>query len=60
MKQRSSGLCETLINIYEANVNAENDESKMPLHMAATVGHLEVCQFLVEKGANVKAVDVSQ
>ncbi len=41
----------------EANVNAEDDDEKTPLHFAAENGHEEEVKALLNKGANVNATD---
>ncbi|MER3589690.1 MAG: hypothetical protein C4322_18925, partial [Mastigocladus sp. ERB_26_1] len=45
--------------IAGANVNPgeDNGSNSIPLHWAATGGHLEVSQVLVENGADMNAID---
>jgi ankyrin repeat protein len=41
-------------------IEARNKEGMTPLHMAAYSGSLEICQLLIENGANVNATDERQ
>jgi ankyrin repeat protein len=38
-------------------VNAKNKFNKTPLHIAAQKGHLEICQLLLERGAEINIRD---
>lgn len=42
---------------FNANVNAEDSEKWTPLHAAATCGHLHLVRYLIDKGANLLAVN---
>lgn len=42
---------------FGANVNAKDSEQWTPLHAAATCGHLHLVKYLIEKGANLLAVN---
>lgn len=38
-------------------VNSADDKGSTPLHLASSQGHLEVVKFLVDKGADIEAVN---
>ncbi|KAK3579169.1 hypothetical protein CHS0354_022704 [Potamilus streckersoni] len=42
---------------FGANVNAKDSELWTPLHAAATCGHVHLCRLLIEKGADLLAVN---
>ncbi|XP_064641758.1 protein phosphatase 1 regulatory subunit 16A-like isoform X2 [Lineus longissimus] len=42
---------------FGANVNAQDSELWTPLHAAATCGHVHLCKYLIEKGADLLAVN---
>ncbi|XP_074646447.1 uncharacterized protein LOC141902560 isoform X2 [Tubulanus polymorphus] len=42
---------------FSANVNAQDSELWTPLHAAATCGHVHLCKYLIEKGADLLAVN---
>ncbi|XP_052815816.1 protein phosphatase 1 regulatory subunit 12B-like isoform X2 [Mya arenaria] len=42
---------------FGANVNAHDSEMWTPLHAAATCGHVHLCKHLIDKGADVLAVN---
>ncbi|KAH9503466.1 hypothetical protein Btru_068005 [Bulinus truncatus] len=42
---------------YGANVNACDSEMWTPLHAAATCGHVNLCRHLIERGAELLAVN---
>ncbi|XP_050396765.1 protein phosphatase 1 regulatory subunit 16A [Patella vulgata] len=42
---------------YGANVNAQDSEQWTPLHAAATCGHAHLCKHLVDRGADLLAVN---
>ena len=52
----SKEIAELLIS-KGANVNAECDRGRTPLHEAAYIGSLSVVKLLIEKGADVNALD---
>ena len=41
--------------LAEANVNAQDEEGRTPLHWAADHGHLECLRELIKSGADVNA-----
>jgi len=43
---------------HGADVNGANDMGYTPLHYAALMGHLSVCEVLVEHGSNIAATDL--
>jgi hypothetical protein len=43
---------------HGADVNGANDMGYTPLHYAALMGHLSVCEVLVEHGCNIAATDL--
>ncbi|XP_050306434.1 protein phosphatase 1 regulatory inhibitor subunit 16B [Anthonomus grandis grandis] len=47
----------SLLLEYGANVNAEDSEKWTPLHAAATCGHLRLVRILIDRGANLLAVN---
>lgn len=42
---------------FGANVNAEDSEKWTPLHAAATCGNLNLVRILIQRGANLLAVN---
>ncbi|XP_064611198.1 protein phosphatase 1 regulatory subunit 16A-like isoform X2 [Liolophura sinensis] len=42
---------------YGANVNARDTELWTPLHAAATCGHINLCKYLIDAGAELLAVN---
>lgn len=42
---------------FGADVNARDTESWTPLHAAATCGHLHLVRYLIDKGADLLAVN---
>ncbi|XP_076470396.1 uncharacterized protein LOC143300534 isoform X2 [Babylonia areolata] len=42
---------------YNANVNACDSEMWTPLHAAATCGHMMLCKYLIDRGAELLAVN---
>ncbi|CAG5135918.1 unnamed protein product [Candidula unifasciata] len=49
-------MLKLLLN-YRANVNACDSEMWTPLHAAATCGHVTLCKHLVDRGAELLAVN---
>jgi ankyrin repeat protein len=47
----------TLLESGRTNVNFRDYDRRTALHVAASEGHLNVCQFLVERGAKVNRSD---
>ena len=45
-----------LVEELGADVNAKDKNGYTPLHNAASIGEIELVQYLVDKGANVRAV----
>ena len=50
---------ETLIFLveYGADVNLQDDEGKLPLHVAAKEGSVDIVRFLLEQGSEVDVAD---
>ncbi|CAB9515120.1 Adenylate kinase [Seminavis robusta] len=46
-----------LLRVRPSLVNFRDYDRRTPLHIAASEGHLEICQFLVEKGARINRSD---
>ncbi|KAH3772740.1 hypothetical protein DPMN_174085, partial [Dreissena polymorpha] len=46
-----------LLMEFGANVNSRDSEMWTPLHAAATCGHVHLCKLLIEKGAELLAVN---
>ena len=44
--------CKCLIKSTGADVNARDADKEQPLHVAAESGHVEVCKYLIENGAD--------
>ena len=44
----------------KASVDARNNSMTTALHCAASSGHLEICKLLLQKGADVRALDEDQ
>ncbi|ESO03111.1 hypothetical protein HELRODRAFT_80714 [Helobdella robusta] len=51
-------LAAELLLKYKAKVNIRDKELWTPLHVAATCGHVEIIKILIEKGADLLAVNV--
>jgi ankyrin repeat protein len=47
----------TLLSKQPDLVNAKNEKGSTPLHLASFKGHLEVVKFLLEKGADIEAIN---
>lgn len=50
-------MCRLLIN-YGADVNAQDKEFWSPLHAACMCGHVDIAKLLVDKGADVVALNI--
>jgi ankyrin repeat protein len=44
-----------IFQLYPTKINIQNDEQKTPLHLAASLGDIEMCQILIECGARVNS-----
>ena len=42
----------------KADVNVQDHDGDTPLHWAAIEGYLEICDLLIEHGADVNAVNI--
>ena len=49
----NSSEVKRLISHPKVDVNAENDRDGTPLHEAARDGHLEICELLIKKRADI-------
>ena len=50
-------LIKILVNEFACDVNAKSTDGTPALGLAASQGHLDVVQYLIENGANTKAID---
>ena len=50
-------MCKVLIEEYKADVNLSDDDGITPLHLACTLGHLEICRFLCKYESEKDALD---
>ncbi len=44
-----------IFQLYPTKINIQNDEQRTPLHLAASLGDIEMCQILIECGARVNS-----
>ena len=51
-------LVELLVNHDEKLLTATDDSGFTPLHCASESGNVEVCEYLIKQGANVKVDDL--
>jgi ankyrin repeat protein len=51
------GIVELLIEKYNKNINAKNEDNKTALMLAARYGHLDIVKLLVKKGAKIGQED---
>ena len=49
-------IVKVLLEHPKVNVNARDSSGKTALHVACSEGQIRVCQLLLDKGADVKAV----
>ena len=49
-------IVKVLLEYLKVKVNARDGSGKTALHMACSEGHSRVCQLLLNKGADIKAV----
>lgn len=49
-------ICELLFD-NNANINAETESNKTPLHLASEKGHTDIIQLFITRGANINHVD---
>lgn len=45
-----------IFQLYPKNINIRNDEEQTPLHQAARLGHIDMCEVLIASGAQVNAL----
>ena len=50
-------VCKVLIEEYKADVNCSDDDGITPLHLACTLGYLEICRFLCKYESEKDALD---
>ena len=46
-----------LLDVGKANVNAKDNGSNTPLHLAASRGHIEAATLLIERGAEINQIN---
>jgi hypothetical protein len=44
-----------IFQLYPKKINIQNDEYKTPLHLAANLGDINMCNVLIECGARVNS-----
>ncbi|XP_076034535.1 uncharacterized protein LOC143021130 [Oratosquilla oratoria] len=50
-------LCELFLSLEASQVNQENGEKELPLHLAASRGSVQCCNILLRKGSMVSGQD---
>ncbi len=45
-----------IFQLYPNQINIQNDEHRTPLHIAASLGDIETCAFLIQCGARVNSL----
>ncbi|XP_072034493.1 transient receptor potential cation channel subfamily A member 1-like [Amphiura filiformis] len=53
-------IAKVLIDSGSADVNSRDIDKSTPLHQATVKGDIDLCTFLVERGAAIRAYDVNQ
>jgi hypothetical protein len=48
-------LVRYIFQLYPKKINIQNDEHRTPLHLAASLGDIEMCKILIECGARVNS-----
>ncbi len=51
---------ELLDNGVDVNIINKNNKNCTPLHIASIYGHIEILRLLIERGANINALDKSK
>ena len=45
-----------IFELYPKNLSIRNGEEQTPLHLAARLGHIDICELLIASGAQVNAM----
>jgi len=48
-------LVRYIFQLYPKKINIQNDEHRTPLHLAASLGDIDMCKVLIECGARVNS-----
>lgn len=52
----SADIVRYIFELYPKNLNIRNGEEQTPLHLAARLGHIDMCELLIASGAQVNAL----
>ena len=44
-----------IFQLYPNKINIRNDEQRTPLHLAASLGDIEMCKVLIQCGARINS-----
>jgi hypothetical protein len=54
--QQIRTVIEYIFQLYSNKINIQNDEHRTLLHLAASLGDIETCNFLIRCGARVNSL----
>ena len=60
MRRGHEEIVKVLMDQPSVDVDAKNNSGKTALHFACSEGHREVCQVLLNFGANIKAISTDK
>ncbi len=50
-----SGIVRYICQLYPMKINIRNGEYRTPLHLAASLGNIEICKILIQYGARINS-----
>ncbi|CAF5180200.1 unnamed protein product, partial [Rotaria magnacalcarata] len=55
LQKDCSDVVRFILQLYPKKINIQNDENRTPLHLAASLGDINMCKVLIECGARVNS-----
>ncbi|CAF3420324.1 unnamed protein product [Rotaria socialis] len=55
LQKGCSDVVRFILQLYPKKINIQNDENRSPLHLAASLGDINMCNVLIECGARVNS-----